>query len=58
MESPTVGALLSPRGGHLDYPQMLGASGIVSCEVMTFCLSKPLEMLVKLFQGRGMVLMT
>lgn len=53
-----MGALLSPCGGHLDYPQMLGASGIVSCEVMTFCLSKPLEMLVKLFQGHGMVLMT
>lgn len=53
-----MGALVSPHGGHLDYPQMLGASGIVSCEVMTFCLSKLLEMLVKLIQGRGMVLMT
>lgn len=49
LESPTVEALLNICGRHLDYPQILGASRIVSCEVRMLCLSKPCEMLVKLF---------
>lgn len=49
LESPTVGALLNLCGGHLDYSQILGASRIVSCEVRRLCLSKPCEMVVRLF---------